>query len=262
MLDRLILVAALITTTLPPPQAAVSPSPNPGAAPALKTIANVRASARCADIITHANGAIDKELDNDRVIGQTITALRTTDLDDGNQIHRRNGLNNLGSLAKTLMMQARSGDDEVKRLRKIAAQTKDPAEAKALKDFADELGGALWRQQTIARDLNGYLAYVDFTDMATFDESQQQANLGVFGVRDPLAQMPTVNPGVQARVGSGPNAGDPAPMLHPHLGHEYDRPTATEYEQYAANDFQNRIPGILVDESHAESKVDGALQGC
>ena len=77
MLDRIVLVAALTASALP------SPAPSPQA-PALKTIATVRASARCADIITHANSAIDKTLNNDAVISQTITALRMTNLDDTN----------------------------------------------------------------------------------------------------------------------------------------------------------------------------------
>ena len=117
-----ILVAALLT----------APTPQPSASPALKTIASVRASSRCAEIITHANSAIGTTLDNDAIVSKTITTLRLLNLDDGNAIHRRNGFNTLGDLAKTLMQQARAADDEVKRLRALAAKTKDPQEAKDL----------------------------------------------------------------------------------------------------------------------------------
>lgn len=246
MLDLVVLAAVLSTAAVPSPQ----PSPTP----VLKTIASVRASARCADIITHANTAIDKTLNNDLVIHQTITALRLTDLDETNEIHRRNSLNALGDMAKTMMQQARSGDDEVKRLRDVAKKTKDPAEAKALKDFADELGGALWRQQTIARDMNGFLAYVDFHDMTQWSESDQNMNQAVFGVRDPLNENP---------IDFGGNASGyqwrPRP---PALGHDPYAPTPGQQAHWAADDFEKRIPDIVLDESHAANQVDTALGGC
>jgi hypothetical protein len=254
MFQQVILAAAITATAIPSPSAAPTGSPQPSPSPGLKTIANVRASARCADIITHANAAIDKTLSNDIVISQTISALRFTNLDDGNAIHRRNGFTSLGELAKTLMIQARSGDDEVKRLRKIAAASKDTPEGKALKQFADELGGALWRQQKIARDLNGFLAYEDFHDMSQWSEGDQKMNESVFGVPDPQEQMPT---DFQVRT---PN-GTWSPM-HPHLGHDPNEPTATEYERAAADDFQQRIPDIVLDENQAATRVDNALTGC
>lgn len=247
-----ILIAALLS----------APGPAPSAAPPLKTIASVRASARCAEVITHANSAIGTTLDNDAVLGKTITTLRFLNLDDGNPIHRRNGFTALGELAKTLMQQARAGDNEVKRLRAIASKTKDPKAAKELKDFADQLGGALWRQQKVARDLNGYLAYEDFRDMAAPDEAQQKANQAVFGVSDPLRQTPDM-PGVHSGVVQyGPNTGEPADAWPPHMGHESNVPTATAYAKAAADDFERRIPDIMLDEQHAASHIDGALTGC
>jgi hypothetical protein len=242
-----------------------APTPQPSATPALKTIVSVRASSRCAEMITHANSAIGTTLDNDAVVSKTITTLRLLNLDDGNPINRRKGFNALGDLAKKLMQQARAGDDEVKRLRKLAAseKTTNPDEAKAVKDFADELGGALWRQQKIARDLNGYLAYEDFRDMAQWDEGQQAMNRATFGVPDPLQQTPKGIPGSQD-VAYGPNAGEPAPSRYmpPHLGHEPNQPTATEYARAAADDFQSRIPDIVSDESHAAGHIDGAFSRC
>lgn len=255
MFDPLIFFAALLT--------APAPSAQPSPAPALKTIASVRSSARCAELITHANSAITTTLDNDAVLGKTITVLRFVDLDDGNPIHRRNRFNQIGDLAKTLMQQARSGDNEVKRLRALAKTTQNAAAAKDLKDFADEVGGALWRQQKVARDLNGYLAYEDYRDMATLDESQRQANEGVFGVPDPMQQSPTVNPGQRpAVVGYGPDSGQPAVDTPRSLLPHANDPTATQYARAAADDFQNRIAGIVLDENHAASHLDGALTGC
>lgn len=254
MLQQIFAAAALTVAVVPLPASA--PSPNASPTPLLKTIATVRASARCAAIITHANSAISTALSNDQVIGQTITTLRFTNLDDGNPIHRNNGLRALGDLAKNLTQAARSGDDEVKRLRKIASETKDPQESKALKDFADELGGALWSQQKVARDLNGFLAYQDFRDMAQFDEDGKKMNQAEFGVSDPLSGEP---PRDVQRYNAAGQVINTAP---PHLGHDPNEPNATQQAKWAADDFQNRIPVIMRDENAAAGKVDGAIKGC
>jgi hypothetical protein len=164
-------------------------------------------------------------------------------------------MNALADLAKQLMQQARSGDDEVKRLRKLAAQTKDPQEAKALKEFADELGGALWRQQKIARDMNGFLAYEDFKEMATPTEAEKNANQSLFGVSDPQSQLPI---DFQPRDPQG----RPYDPTHPSLGHDPNEPTATQYAHNAADDFALRVPDIVRDEGHAASHIDNVLTGC
>ena len=252
MLHHTFVAAALIAAVLP----AANTSPNPSPTPALKTIANVRSSTRCATIITHANSAISTALNNDQIIGQTITTLRFTNLDDGNPIRRKKGLDALGDLAKSLMQAARSGDDEVKRLRKIAAETKDPDEAKALKEFADQLGGALWDQQKVARDLNGFLAYTDFRDMSTLDESQKQAMQGTVGVADPFnGEMPKE---AQHYNGRGQADNNMPPMF----GHDPREATTTQQAKWAADDFQGRIPLIMRDENLAAGKVDAAISGC
>ncbi len=254
MLQHVIAIATLTVAIAPAPATAPSPSASP--TPLLKTIATVRVSPRCASIITHANSAISTALSNDQIIGQTISELRFTNLDDGNPIHRNNGLKALGDLAKSLMLASRSGDDEVKRLRKLAAQTKDPDESKALKDFADELGGALWSQQKVARDLNGFLAYQDFHDMAQFDEAGQEMNQANFGVNDPLSGE---TPRDMRHYNADGQVENNAP---PHLGHDPNTPTSTEQAKWAADDFQNRVPIIMRDENAAAGKIDGAIQGC
>lgn len=245
--------------------AASLPAPAPSTAPAqLKVIATVRSTPRCAEIVTHANSAISTALNNDLVISQLITRLRLTNLDDGNPIHHHNGLSALGDIAITLTKQSRSADDEVKRLRALAAASKDPQEQKELKDFADELGGALWKQQKIARDLNGYLASVDFQDMAAPTEDQEKANQAVFGVNDPFSQTPTNMPNGTGTYGQGRGGGIlpvPTPPLKP-LGHDPNRPTATQEAAAAASDFQSRLPDITLDENHAAQHVSGALARC
>jgi len=246
---------------------AVAPAPAPTPAPAaLKVIASVRSTPRCAEIVTHANSAIGSALNNDAIIAQTITRLHAYNLDDGNPIHRRNGLDALGELAKNLTKQSRSADDEIKRLRALAEKSTDPQEKKELKAFADALGGALWRQQKIARDLNGYLAAVDFQDMATQTDAQQQANRAIFGVPDTwLASGPVDTRGGPATGRVDPNHGvvdASTGMRPPPLGHDMNRPNATQEAEAAAKDFQSRLPDITSDESGAAQHVTGALSRC
>lgn len=257
MLSHALAAVALALAVMPvPPPAAGSPSPAPAAGSGLKTIATVHASARCAAIITHANSAISTTLDNDEVIAETITQLRYTNYDDDNPMHRYKALHSLGELASKLMTQARAGDDQVKRLRKVAAETKDPQKAAALKSFADQLGGALWKQQALARDLNGFLAYQDFRDMTQFDDSAKAMNQAVYGVSDPLARQPVGD----VRVIDPHSEGLGAP---PAMGHDPNAPTATQQAKAAADDFQNnRIPLILTDENLAAGKIDAAISGC
>ncbi len=238
------------------------PVPAPTAAPALKVIASVRSTPRCAEIVTHANSAIGSALNNDVQLQQLITRLRAFNLDDGNPIHRRNGLDALGEFAKNLTKQARSADDEVKRLRALAEKSTDPQEKKELKAFADAVGGALWRQQKIARDLNGYLASVDFQDMATFTEGQQQANRALFGVPDPyISTVADTRP--NAGTDGRRNSIDPSTgMRPPPLGHDPNVPTATQEATAAASDFASRLPDITLDENSAAQHVTGALSRC
>jgi len=257
MIERIAMVVAAVAASALP-----SPAPSPSSTPAaslpatLKTIASVRASAQCGEIVTHANSAIAMALNNDALVGQTIMNLRGTDLDDGNPIHRRNGLQALGNLAKNLMKQSRTADDEVKRLRAIAEKSKDPVQQKELKAFADQLGGALWRQQKIARDLNGFLAAVDFRDMMTLDEAQQKANIGALGVPDPRLQQP-------ADFGPTPSNVYNTNLHSGVYSYEAMRGTATEQAHAAADDFHQRIPAIANDEMMAaQHATNGAFNGC
>ena len=265
MLHRLTVIAASAALLSPGTSfAAAPPAPAATAAPALKVIASVRSTPRCAEIVTHANSAIGSALNNDALIAQTITRLRAYNLDDGNPIHRRNGLDALGEFAKNLTQQARAADNEVKRLRALAEKSNDPQEKKELKEFADALGGALWRQQKIARDLNGYLASVDFQDMASQTEAQVQANRAIFGVSDPFVQTPAdMRNTAQANSDRNRTQIDPATGLHPlPLGHDPNQPTATQEAAAAARDFESRLPDITTDENGAAQHVTGALARC
>jgi hypothetical protein len=90
-----------------------------------------------------------------------INRLRTTDLDDSNEIKRRNGMNDLATLAGRLRTAAMGGMGEIKRLRAIAAQTTEPTRKAELKAFADALAGAIARQRKAGQDLDRMLTIID-----------------------------------------------------------------------------------------------------
>lgn len=251
---HVLLLAALAASPLPP--ATPSPAPSASPPPTLKVIATVRASTACAEIAAHANSAISSALANDGSLTQTIGALRAVEL-DGNEIKHRNGLDALGEYAKTINLQALAGDGEIKRLRKLAAATTDPAKKKELIEFANWLGGAMWRQRKIARDLNGFVATMDYYDMSTWDDSQKNMDVALFGNPDPRPVfIGELAPTTQVRTIYGGVQGGPiAPPRQ-------QRPTYDAMAQAAAKDFELRLPAISNDESLAASHVDGVFAGC
>jgi hypothetical protein len=237
MLAYFVFMAALI---------GAAPQPSPSPAPALKEIGHVRATASCAELAVHANSAISNALRNDLLLTQTIGKLHSVDL-DGDPISRRNGLQDLGNLAKDLRAQAVAGDREVQRLRSIAAKSNDAQQKQELKKFADELGGALYRQKKIANDLNGLLAAFDYHDMSKLDENTQKANQLTLGVPT-LARNDPEQTAAQGPLGRVNNI--PAP------------PSDNMLAANAANDFELRIPDITNDEGQAAEHTTGAVSGC
>ncbi len=153
-------------------------------------------------------------------------------LDDGSLIHRNAGLAVLRDLASSLHKQSASGQNEIAALRALAAKSGDPQEAKELKAFADALGGAIGRQLKMARDFDGYLAYVDYLDNRGLSEAGSPMDNDFFA---------------------------PDPYAPPALRSKY---TATAYAQNAAKDFQARFPAIIRDEDTAASHADAAFSGC
>jgi hypothetical protein len=253
MLHALVLAAVALS-------ASPSPSPSPGATAtpaALRVIVTVHSSTACAEILSHANAAIASALANDTSLAAAIKALQAVEL-DGNVIEHRNGLVDLGNYAKKINLEALAGDAEIKRLRKLAADSTDPQRKKELKAFADWLGGAIWRQRKVARDLNGFVATMDFYDMSTLDESQMNMDVALFGSPDtqPVSIAEASPTGIKARTIFGGAAGGPvAPPRE-------QRPTYDSMAKAAGADFTLRLPAIANHESMAASHVGQALGGC
>lgn len=247
-LSYLLLAAAVNAATV-----AAAPNPAP-----LKEIGHVKATAACAELVLHANTAISSALRNDAVVGDTIAKLQNVKL-DGNPVTRRNNLQAMGDLAKDLHGRAVSGIAEVKKLREIAAKSTDPVQKKELKDFADELGGALYRQKKIAQDLNGLLATYDYHDMRL--SRDDLTNSGMTADDSQVSNSPqgsaalTNSKKTDLRYDPGSQPGKGGSVFNP--SH-----TDTELAQFAAGDFMQRVPDITNDEALAADHAEGAVSGC
>src|ERR1700712_5447846 len=131
MLMLLPIILALAADPSPTPSSAGRPTP-------LTEIGRVRALPACVPIVTHANGAITDALENHR----TLAVISTN--------QRRNVLEQMLRQAEAIAKAAKAGDAEVKRLREYAVNSPDPKLKEELKTFADALGGAIYRQQKAA----------------------------------------------------------------------------------------------------------------
>ncbi len=250
MLDLVLYVAALTASPAPSatPAPAASASAAAGTAPvALKTIVNVRSTTFCEDFAERANAAIGAAMRNDLTIGHTVQALQTGQL-DGNSLQRRNAIERLSNLADQLYHDWKNGDEQVRRLRALAASATDPQEKQQLKAFADWLGGALWRQRKIGRDLDGFVAYLNARDMMHIDSSQANVNIALFGTADPSRATAPGDSGASQRY-------------LPPIGINYD-PSDTSQAAAAARDFQRRVPSIVSDELEAASTGETAADHC
>lgn len=224
---------------------AVSANPSPApAAPPLREIGHVRATAFCADLALHANTAISAALRNDTVLAQTIDKMQNAQL-DGNAITRRNTMDALGDLAKELRARAVAGDHEADKLRDLAAKSNDPQQQQELKRFADALGGALYRQKQIANDLNGLLAAFDYHDMKP--TTSEMGALTGGGLR---YSSQVEDQALRIRNSQGDTLGIKK------------QSTDTDLALYAATDFRQRLPDITNDEAVASNHALGATSGC
>jgi hypothetical protein len=235
---ELVALVALLSTTSPIP----GPTPSPSSPPLTTIVIVTSNSAACSAIVAHANNAIGSAISGDATLVSTIRSLRATKL-AGNVIQRRNSLTALGNLAITLDESAVNGQAEVKHLRTLAGKSTDPNRKKELAAFANALGGALWRQHKVARDLNGFLDAMDAKDMLTNNEDADQMNESLFG--------PTAPPDALINHVGPPQI--PAPI---------DAPTDDTAAAAAATDFQSTIPDIVRDERTANSHIPGAIAGC
>jgi hypothetical protein len=216
--------------------ASPSPSPPPSS---LKTIVTVKSSVMCGEFAAHTNAAIAAAVVNDRSLGTLILVLRSDDL-AGSEIARSGEIHQLDGLAAAIYQQYRTGEAEVNQIRAVAARVPDPQEKAALKSSADALGGALYRQHLIQRDLDGFIAYLNAGDMrrSVHDDNDDAMRAGL--VTDSISNFSPVG-----QVAGSETRGDDVNLA-----------------QQASDDFQSRMPALLQDEMTAAGRIETAAEGC
>jgi uncharacterized coiled-coil protein SlyX len=231
-------------------------NPSPSPAPHLRTIITVKSSPFCGAFAAHVNSAIGSAVENDQTLGSTIVDLRSGDL-NGGPMKRANQIQRLENLSDAIYKQYRSGESEIKQLRDLAAKTTDPTEKADVSAAADALGGALYRQHLVQRDLDGFLAFLNASDMAGNHNGEDFA---------------TADPGVSvaSAVKQDPPGVGPASYWVPQgymrasgvlAGQESSQDDA-RMAQAAADDFQRRLPAILQDEMNAGDHIATAGDNC
>ena len=236
--------------------ALTAPAPTPSSVP-LTTIVTVRSTTFCGQFATHVNAAIDAAVTNDHNLGSLINTLRNPQM-AGDDLSRRLEKQRLNNVADSMYRQYRAGESEVDRLRSLAKVAPDPDQKKEMTDAADALGGVLYRQHLIQRDMDGFLAYLDASEMnADMNELRHQDQASMQGGPiDPQTGQPNPLPywiPPNSSIWNREHAmqpGDETP--------EQDLQMA----RAASADFQSRLPAILTDELNAGGHVASASDHC
>jgi hypothetical protein len=245
----LAILALLAAPTMTP-----APSPSPTDGP-LKTIVTVKSSSTCSAYAQHVNAAIADTVANDRRLGTTIVALQSTDLEN-NVIRRNNEIQRLEQLADQIYHSYREGEAEVNRLRDLAAKVTDPKEKADILAAANALGGALYRQHLIQRDLDGFIAFLQAGDM--------RRDFFVENDSGPLGQPAEEN------VMLIPSANDSARTIHQwwpngqgtlNIGVE-SYASDVRMAGQASEDFAKRLAPLVNDEMTAGSYITSESDRC
>jgi hypothetical protein len=232
-------------------------NPTPSPAPHLRTIITVKASPFCGAFAAHVNSAIGSAVENDQTLGTTIVDLRSGDL-NGGPLRRENEIQRLENLSDAVYKQYRSGENEVKQLRDLAAKSTDKDEKAEVTEAADALGGALYRQHLVQRDLDGFLAFLNASDMASNRNTGED-----FQTADPGAGI------VQASRQDPPTLGTASYWVPQGYMRQSQVLAGQESPQddvrmatAASEDFQRRLPAILQDELNAGDHITTAGDHC
>ena len=246
------LLLVILTAGSPSPSA--SPSASPSSAP-LKTIVTLKSSPYCTAFAAHANAAIDSAVHSDAALSAAVGALRSDALGH-DDLQRVGAEHRLSALADKIYGNYRSGMREVDRLRELAKTAPTEDQKSALKASADALGGALYRQHLIQRDLDGFVAYLQTSDMRASspdDRSDLQGLAPDFGSNFPRVPDTAESP-ILANIPGQPDAG--------RLAGEESLDDDVRMSLSASHDVQRRIPDIVRDEMTAAEHFDAAGSGC
>lgn len=236
-----------------------SPSPTPSATPTpiLSEIAHVRTSPLCTDFSTHANSLIGSATRNDISLSQLVSALRQSDGWDENELRRHQRILALTDYADQITAEYKRAETEAGRLRDLAKRATDKDEQAAIVASADALAGAVWRQRKIARDLDGFIAYMHAEDIGKVHDGEAQMNQSVLGNSNAWVAA-AEGDGTQVHRGLPPTGtwrpGDLIPGT-------YDPPDHLQAEA-AATEFETHFPEVAADEKTAAGRIIVAAAHC
>ncbi len=128
----------------------------------------------------------------------------------------------------------------------------DPAEKAAVLASANALGGALYRQHLIQRDLDGFLAFLNASDMTHGMDPGDSPGDDV-GARAPNGRFES------NAMWAPPWQEQAQPALM--VGHETPEQDV-QMAVLASKDFQRRIPAIMLDEMTAGANIEQASNHC
>ena len=250
-----LLLAVVVALGSPQP----SPSPSPSASPGpLKEIIRIRSSALCNEFATHVNSAIGSAVRNDTSLGNLIDTLRLRQTSDDLMdmgLRREHAVNKLVAYADAVTKEWKDGEQEVSRLRDLAQKAVDPDEKAELKASADALGGALWRQRKVARDLDGFIAYL-------YAEEMRRGDHGEWHINDSTEDTISNSPGEDHIRAVMARENGALPGMWSSLPGDYYAPNDQVLSFRAARDFEDRLPEIQRDEGTAAIQLLKANDNC
>ncbi len=252
-----LLIMAVSLAASPPTPAA---SPAPASYGPLKEIIRVHSTSLCTEFEMHVNSAIASATRNDQSLAGLVNSLQQPkmgeDLSD-NGLRRHRAIVALTTYADALTADWKSGENEVALLRDLAKKTPDPDQKVEIKASADALGGVLWRQRKIARDLDGFIAYLYAEEMRWGDHIQYQSSAALeeTTTNDPLLDE-------RERLQQDDTGGLNPSIWTPNPGDAFAAPSDKVLTASAAADFQKMLPDIQTDETTAASHLVKADSSC
>lgn len=244
-----------VVVALESPQPSPSPSASPGP---LKEIIRIRSSALCTEFATHVNSAIGSAVRNDISLGSLIDTLRLRRTGDDLMdmgLRRKHAVDKLVEYADAVTKEWKDGEKEVNHLRDLAQKAVDPDEKAELKASADALGGALWRQRKVARDLDGFIAYL-------YAEEMRRGDHGEWHINDATEDTISNSPGEDHIRAVMARENGALPSMWSALPGDYYAPNDQVLSYRAARDFEERLPEIQRDEGTAAIHLLKANDNC
>lgn len=252
------MIAIVLAVVVGAAAASPSPSPSPSTEP-LKTIVTVRSTTYCEALATHLNAAITSAVENDQNLGSTILTLRSNDL-AGTDLSRQHEIHRLQDLGDSLYRNYKSGENEVNHLRDLAKSAQTDEDKAELKAAADALGGVLYRQHLMQRDLDGFVSYLYAADMQA-DTNRDVLTREFVGADE--ANFPYGSRNVNTTV-TQPYLNILETMgresVHPYIYRTPDSDAAMAYN--ASRDFEARVIDVVRDEVTAGEHVTQASSRC